>query len=565
MTTMNLKNGLAIFLLGLGFAANAQTADEISTAIEKEEFGTARKMCQQLIAKDAKSSEGYFFMGETYYENEKADSAQYYYTKGLAANDNAALCLIGQGKLLLDQGKTAEAQKNFEKAAKWTRNKNAYIQYQIAKAYLDANFQKAYKDRDYAGTYATQAIEWLDKAIATNPKDGNFFSLLGDAYFFKKEAGTALTKYEFATDKNKKDPKNYLKRARINKSAKIFKDAEANLNECLAIDPNYAPALKELTEVYVSSGQYSKVAPILQKYTDLIKASGKNDFEARERLVRYLCYYAKDYKGAIAEANSILAASPKSVTMYRWLAWAYAYQGKATEKENAAGAAEDFKKGMENSKLFLEKRGETKVIISDYDNYMQCAFKMKDIETAAKLSTEILALDSTRTDIYETIAKGYYDAGQYEKAIAAYSTKIAKTKATTTDYFYIGQSYMSLKNYPSAEVAFGKLTDLSPNYIFAWTQRAKIAEIGDPELKTGAARVFHEKIVELAKADETKNKAQLIKSNYFLGACNAFLANDYPKALAYFNEVLRLDPTNVDAQTAIASLQANMTAPVGNK
>jgi tetratricopeptide (TPR) repeat protein len=251
--------------------------------------------------------------------------------------------------------------------------------------------------------------------------------------------------------------------------------------------------------------------------------------------------------------------------MYRWLAWAYTYQGKAGEKENPTAAAEDFKKGMENSKNFLEKRGETKVIITDYDNYMQCAFKTKDFETATKLSKDVLALDSTRTDVYETIAKGYYDAAQYDKATEAYATKMAKTKATTTDYFYVGQSYMALKKYPEAETAFGKLTDMSPTYLFAWAQRAKIAEIGDPELKTGAAKPFHEKVLELAKADETKNKPQLIKSNYFLGACNAFLTNDYPKALTYFNEVLRLDPANTDAQTAIASLQSNMATPAGNK
>jgi tetratricopeptide (TPR) repeat protein len=556
---MNLKNGIAIFLLGIGFAATAQTADEISTAIEKEDYLGARKMCQQLIAKDPKSSEGYFFMGETYYENEKADSAQVYYSKGLTMNSDAALCLIGQGKLLLDQNKAADAQKNFEKAAKWTRNKNAYVLYQIGKAYLDANFGSSYKTN--TSPYANQAIEWIDKAIAINPKDGNFFSLLGDAYAFKKEAGSALTKYEFATDKNKKDPKNYVKRARINKSAKIYKDAEANLNECLAIDPNYAPALKELTEVYVSSGQYSKVAPILQKYTAL---AGK-DIEARERLVRYLSYYAKDYKGAIAEANNILAISPKSVTMYRWLALAHTYQGKATEKENPTAAAEDFKKGLEYSKSFLEKRGETKVLALDYDNYFQCALKTKDIETASKLSNEILALDSTRTDVYETIAKAYYDKGSYDKAIEAYNLKIAKTKATTTDYFYIGQSNMALSKLPEAEAAFGKLTDLSPNYLFAWAQRAKIAEIGDPELKTGAAKPFHEKALEVAKADEAKNKAQLIKSNYYLGAYNAFLANDFPKAIEYFKEVVRLDPANTDAQAALTDLQTRVAAPVGNK
>ncbi len=553
MTTMNLKNGIAMLFLGLGVAANAQTADEISTAIEREDYAGARKMCQQLIAKDPKSSEGYFFMGETYYENEKADSAQVYYTKGLAMNDNAALCLIGQGKLLLDQNKIAEAQKNFEKAAKWTRNKNANILYQNGKAYLDAGFGKAYKENKSA--YTAQAIEWIDKAIAINPKDGNFFSLLGDAYFFKKDAGNALNKYESATEKNKKDLKNYVKRARINKSAKIFKDAEAILNECLALDANYAPALKELTEVYVSSGQYTKVAPILQKYTAL---AGK-DIDSRERLVRYLCYYAKDYKGAIAEANNILAVSPTSTTMYRWLAWAHTSIAKADEK--AATAAEDFKKGAEFSKLFLDKKGETKTTLSDYDNYMYCAFKLKDIETASKLSTEVLALDSTRTDVYESIAKAYYDGGQYEKAIAAFDTKVAKTKATTTDYFYQGNANMALKKFPEAEVCFGKLAELSPTYLFAWAQRAKIAEIGDPELKLGTAKPFHEKALELAKADEVKNKAQLIKSNYYLGAYNAFLANDYPKALEFFKEVVRLDPTNTDAQAAMTDLQTRIAAP----
>ncbi|MFZ4542537.1 MAG: tetratricopeptide repeat protein [Saprospiraceae bacterium] len=558
MTTNKLRSYFALYMLGMSFFVSAQSADEISKAIEKEDYISARKMCLQLISKDPKSSEGHFFMGETYYENEKSDSAQLYYTKGLTANPDAALCLIGQGKLLLDQNKPAEALKNFEKAAKWTRNKNAYIMYQVGKAYLDQNFAKAYLEN--TSKYAEQAIEWLDKAIAINPKDGNFFSLLGDAYFFKKDAGTALNKYEFATEKNKADLKNYVKRARINKSAKIFKDAEAILNEALTLDPNYAPALKEMTEVYVASGQYSKVAPILQKYTAL---AGK-DVEARERLVRYLCYYAKDYDAAIKEANNVLAMNPKSNTMYRWLAWAYTYKGKAKDKENPTAAAEDFKKGLEYSKSFIQNIGTTKPIITDYDNYLFCALKTKDFETASQMTSNILELDSTRTDVYETMGKAYFDNKMWEKSAAMYELKMSKAKATTSDYFYIGQCYRKSGNLVKAEQAFTKLKDLSPTYLFAWTQLADIAEIGDPELKTGAALPFHEKVVELAKADEVKNKAQLIKSNYFLGVCNVHFVNDNAKALTYFNEVLRLDPTNVDALAAKSNLEAN-TPTTGNK
>lgn len=549
---MNFKLGIFAVLMGFGTLVNAQTADEISNAIEKEDYANARKMCQQLIAKDPKSSEGYFFLGETYYENEKADSAQVFYTKGLEMNSDAALCLIGQGKLLLDQNKPAEAQKNFDKAAKWTRNKNPYIMYQIAKAYLDCNFGKAYKTN--ASPYASQAIEWLDKATLINPKEGNYFSLLGDAYFFKKDAGTALTKYEFATDKNKKDLKNYVKRARINKSAKIYKEAESILNEALAIDPDYTPALKEMTEVYVGSGQYSKVAPILQRYTAL---AGK-DVEARERLVRYLCYYAQDYDTAIAEANKVLSTNPNSVSMYRWLAWAHTAKGKKAEKENPTAAAEDFKKAMDYSKMFLDKKGEKQVLASDYDNYMYAAIKSKDFDLANTLSKDLITLDSTRTDIYETIAKGYYDAKMYDKAAQAYQIKMDKTKPSSTDYFYQANSYLYTKNYPAAEMAFGKLTEVSPTYLYAWAQRARIAEIGDPELKTGAAKPFHEKAIELAKADEVKNKAQLITSNKYLGHYNIQLANDLAKASSYFSEVLRLDPADTEASTALEALKASV-------
>ena len=555
----NLKNLIVVGIFASIYTVHAQTADDISKAMEKEDYSSARKMCQQLIAKDPKSSEGYFFLGETYYQNEKGDSAQIYYTKGLSMNADAALCLIGQGKLLLDQNKPAEALKNFDKAAKWTKNKNAYIMYQIGKAYLDCNFGKAYQEN--TSPYANNAIEWLEKAIAINPKDGNFFSLLGDAYFFKKDAGNALNKYEFATDKNKSDLKNYVKRARINKSAKIYKDAEAILNECLKLDPNYAPALKELTEVYVASGQYSKVAPILQQYTAL---AGK-DIEARERLVRYLCYYAKDYNAAITEANSILNMNPKSNSMYRWLAWAYTYKAKGEEKENPAAATANYKKGLEYSRTFVEQPGTTKPVISDYDIYLTSALKSKDFESATKQISNILALDSSRTDVYETMAKAYFENKIWDKAAGAYETKMTKTKATTTDYFYIGQCYMNMGNMAKAEAAFSRLKELSPNYLFAWVQLAKIAEIGDPELKSGAAKPFHEKIIEIAKADETKNKNQLIKSNYFLGVCNVHFVNDNIKALEYFNEVLRLDPTNADALAAKQNLEANKPATSGNK
>jgi tetratricopeptide (TPR) repeat protein len=549
MRIEGLKNWFLGLLLVSGATTFAQTGDEITTAINKEDYAKAKSLCSQWMAKDPKSGDPYYYLGEIYYENEKTDSAAIMYGKGLTVNEDSWLCLIGQAKGLMDQKKDADAQKLIDKVIRKTRDKNAFAHYQIARAYLNS-----------ANANPDKAIERLTRSLEIDSKVSSYYTLMGDAFVAKKEPGKAVSQYEFASDKNKKDPDNYVKRARIWKNGKVWNEAEKSLNECLAIDANYAPAIKELTEVYSRGGQRSKVIPLLKRYNELVG----NDQDSRMRYIRYLCGYAEDFETAITEADKFIAQNPKNIEPYRWLAWANAKLGLKAKEEKADSAkiANYFKKGISNSQKFLAEHGEKKLYSSDYDNYITSAVETKDFATVEKIYPELLKMDSTRTEFFDKIARYYYDTKNYDKAVPAYKAKMEKLKKeTATDYSFIGLSYKAQKNYPEADKAFAKAAELNPKYIYAFAQRALIEELQDPDFAKGLAKPHYEKIVELGAAEADKNKKDLIKAYNYLGIYAVKLGNDNAGSLAYFQKTLAIDPANATALDAVGKLQG-ASAPV---
>jgi tetratricopeptide (TPR) repeat protein len=542
-----IKNCLVLAFVASTVITYAQTAEEVATAIKKEDFATAKNLCKQWMAKEPKSGDPYFFLGEIYYENEKTDSASAAYTQGLVLNEDSWLCMTGQIKLLTDKKRDAEATKLAEKVIRKTRNKNAYAFYQVARAYLEGTNPNPDK-----------AIENLTRSLEIDSKVSAYYTLMGDAYLAKKESGKAVSNYEFASDRNKKDPDNYVKRARIWKSAKIWEEAEKALNTCLTIDPNYAPAIKELSEVYARSNQRAKVLPLLKRYNELVG----NDYDSRMRYVRYLCSYADDSETALGEIAKLQQMKPADAESYRWLAWVYTKAGTKAkaEKADAAKVAESFKKGAENSQIFFDKKGDRKLYFSDFEDYLTSSVELKDYATAEKVMANFIAFDSTKTDFYDKIAKGYYDDRNFEKSAAVFETKIAKAKGGTQDYAYLGICYINLKNYAKADAAFAKAGELNEKYVYAFAQRAKIAELQDPELTTGGAKIHHEKVIAVASSDAAKNKKELFNAYKYLGYYNLKLGNDQTASLASFQKAAELDPTNTEVLENIAKFQGGATA-----
>lgn len=508
-------------LFGLLFLAHtlpAQSIEEAISMIEKEDYIGARKLLRSFIAKNEKGAEPYYYLGETFYQNENADSAFYYYGKGARVDSRSGLSYVGLGKLALDSRNKMEMQKQFDTARRIAKDKDARIYYELGKAHLESTQGDV-----------NAAIEYLEKAVSIDPKNGDYYSVLGDAYIKKGDVGKGISQYEIATGKDKQDPKNYLKRAVQWKEAAIYDQAEQSLLEGLAVDPNYAPALRELTDVYYYSKKYSMIIPTLERYTKLMG----DDIEARERLVRYLTFQAREYDRAITEGEAVLAKEPKSYSTFRSLGAAYFEKGM-------------FDKSFALMKQFFASSIGRKVYEFDYEYFIKGALKTGNFDEAKAKIVEFEAAFPTKVGLFSyELAKGYYDKKDYPNAEAGFLEKISTQNATTNDYFYLGYSQYYQKKYALADSSFAKLTELSPAYLTGYLMRAKCNVQLDPELKTGAAKPYYEKVVELGVADPEKNKKALIEAYKYLGYYSVQFEME-EEAKTNFSKAYELDPNDAE-------------------
>ncbi len=519
--------GMALAVLGVvGFARPlaAQTLGEGIAQMEKENYSAARQIFRKLIQTNPTDADAHYYLGESFYENDNLDSARYFYNKGIEVNSRGPLNYAGLGKLALDAKNTKDANKNLDRALSLGK-KSGRAFLEVGRAYLLSDN----KDVD-------KAIETLTLGTGVEPKNADLFSALGDAYREKGDAGKAVTNYDFATDKDKKNPKNFTKKAKIWSRAKVYDQAVLSLEECIKIDPTFAPAYKDMIEVYVAQNQYTKALPYLKKYTEL---SGK-DIEARERLVKVLCYYAKDYDAAIAEAQNVLSQDTGRYTMHRWLGMSQTEKG-------------DYPKGYDAWIKFFQVVGDRKVYSSDYEYFAKSAAKNNQRDVAINSYKKLLEMDSTRTDVYDFVATSYRDAKDYPKVIEAYNTKLSKVKANANDYYYLGQAHYTLKNYPAADSAFTKYVELYPNVV-GYVYKVRIANVLDPEATANLAKPFQEKVIEYGEKDKDKNKKYLSDAYNYLGYYY-LRSTDPVKARDYFQKTLAIDAANANATEGLNSIK----------
>ncbi len=504
-------------LLFLAQTLPAQSIEEAVVMIEKEDYTGARKALRALIAKNEKAAEPYFYLGETYYQNENADSAFYYYAKGNRTDPKSGLSYVGLGKLALDSRNKMEMQKQFDSARRIAKEKGANIYYELGKAHLESS-----------NGDVNEAITNLEKAVSIDPNNSNYYSVLGDAYIKKGDVGKGISQYEIATGKNKKDPKNYMKRAIQWKEAAIYDQAEQSLLEGLAVDPNYAPALRELTDVYYFSKKYSMILPTLERY---VKLAG-GDLEARERLVRYITFQAREYDRAITEGEALLAQKPDSYSTWRSLGAAYYEKGT-------------YDKSFEMMKQLFANSTGRKIYESDYDYYIKAAFKVGDFDMAKAKIAELETAYPNRQEYKYELAKAYYDKKDYVNAETAFMAKMAVQPPTNNDYFYLGYSQYYQKKYALADSAFAKVTEMSPTYLTGFLMRARSSVQLDPELKDGLAKPHYEKVVELGIADVEKNKKSLLEAYKYLGYYYV-QQNNAIEAKANFTKAFEIDPMDAE-------------------
>ena len=528
---MRKSMSLVITLFCLFAVGKAQNLQDGIKQLENENFTAALTTFNKLAVADPKNPLYYYYIGEVYYNLDKKTDARKAYDKGLNISSKCDQCHIGLGRLDIEENKAEAAKKHFETALKGN-SKNHQIQALVGAAYL-------YNTKPNAET----ALKYLSLARDLNPKQSKYWIYLGDAYQSKGDLGNAMTSYETAIEKDVNDPEIYVKMARIWASGQQVDLATQRLENAIKLKADYALAYKDLYELYIRTRKFDKVVPILEKYVAL---SG-SDVDAKVRLVKFLCYTAKDYNRAIEEGTKLIASNPEQYTIHRWLAWSYF-------------EINDSKNSLTQSYLLFDDLSkdpiERKSYPSDYEFAAKAAAKLNLMDTAELFYNKLIELQPERKfEITGLLAKAFYDAKKFDKAEAWYLEKAKQAPLTVSELVYLGLTQKNQNKLLNADSTYAMVLSMSPKYDFGWLTRAQINDLIDTSTtqKKYLAKPYYEKYIELASADPVKNKTKLIFAYTYLAVYNVQIS-EYEMAKNYYNLVLSLDPKDEKANNDLKIL-----------
>lgn len=560
---------LTTAVLSFSVAGFSQTLQEAITKTENENFETADKMFKALILKDPTKGEHYFYYGENFNKRAETDadidSANILYTKGAEINATYPLNYVGLGKILLKKGNVNDAKTQFYKAMTLSANKNAEVLRKIAEAWLVTD----QKNPD-------EAINLLNSAIKLEPKNPDNYILMGDAQLEKNPAdGSGPVKsYQMATTLNPKSPKGILREGTLYRKARNYQLALDYYKSAIALDPTYAPAYREIAELYSLAAQPAKSIENWKKYLEL-----NNSDYARYRFMSAL-FSNKQYSDAVAQYEDLLKSNFNSVYLHRLAGYSYAEMGNKTD--TAA-----YTKGMTAMNKFFSMAGpDFKYIAADYKyKGVLLARTGKDSLGFLELEKAIVMDTVTAGDIYSTMATLSAKNKRYDQVISALERKAkgSYTRLNINDCFDLGKAYYytgaakqkevneakdalakkkkptdtpelkakeaeAISNFSQADSAFKQLTQLNSTWPWGYTWRGRANASTDPDAKNDSAKVHYEKVISLVKPEERNGayRANVIEAYEYLGFYYVTKKDD-AKAKENWTIVKELDPANPKA------------------
>lgn len=568
-----MKTTLTIATLALSVFANAQTLNEIIIKTDNERYENAASDFVVLISKEAGKGENYFYYGENFFKNEDLDNANVQYQKGTEVNATNPLNYVGLGKVLWYRGKEADAKAMFFKAATLGANKNTEVMRKTAEAYIFA----PNKNLD-------EAIKLLNEAIKLEPKNPMNHILLGDAQLEKNptDGSTPIKSYQKASELNPKSTLGILREGKLYQRGRNYQLALDLYKKAIGIDATFAPAYREIAEVYMLAGQSKNAIENWKKYLEL-----NNSNDARYRYMTAL-FNNKQYTDAINEGEGLVKNGFVNPFIYRLLGWAYGEMGN----KNDTSA---YSKGLRALNQFFDMTKDKagfKYLPGDY-KYKGMLLSKTGKDSLGTLEIEkAIALDpNANCELYGDIARIWNKAKNYNKSIAAWEKRATCTKAMGgQDYFELGRSCYfggnakikeasSIKDakakaakeaeatpfFVKADTCFSKLIQGSPTFPAGYFWRGRSSSQLDPTSVAGLAKPYYEKGLELAKPEEKTStyKANVIEALEYLGYYHLVLNKNKPNPDSdkFFNELKTMDPNNEKAKNYFNP--PKQTAPKG--
>jgi tetratricopeptide (TPR) repeat protein len=309
---------------------------------------------------------------------------------------------------------------------------------------------------------ADRALDEYLKALALDPANVDLSIKLAWEYLRRDDTPAAIN---LLKDTIKAAPKQaepplalaYLYFNTLNKTDLAQKYA----TQALEIDPNNIYSYQYLTEIYKSSGQPQKIAPLLDRAA---KAVSKDSAFWLELGALYVGTQLKDTAFASSEAGAS-GGHAGPIKNSDELKKADAVFAKALACGNDdADVVEKVADFYVATQQFAEAAPLYKHVIEidatrnlARENLARCYLATDQKQLATSTLEDLIKADPVQHHAYEFLAKLYEDAGQYDKAIADYEQSLLITP--NHPEAYEGLAWLLISRFKQPEKAVGVLTE----------------------------------------------------------------------------------------------------------
>lgn len=521
---------------------NAQSIQEGIKYLGNDQYSKAKNTFEKLAAQSP-SADNYYYLGAYYLSISKPDleMASQYFNKGLALDSKSDLNKIGLATIKLYQGKKSEANAEFESIAKGSKYKNADVLFQISKAYQLFTNKPESTDYDKSIEYGQKLLD-----LVKNKDKSEYYIVLGNAYFEKKDPGKAVSNYTKALGiaEDKSIPYALIGNiwGRTNGQGKL---AAENFDKAIAANPNYPLTYKYLSDFNVRSGNYNEAFKNLQKYISL---SGNNDAETQFELAK-VSYFIKDY----AKSLDLLTRNWNDISD------PLKFKLKALDLiENS-----DFSEAYKNINQYLQTIPESKREGSDYGvlgKIQASLLKTANGQEKEELTkTAILNLTKAigqgdKTYDYQSILLSLQPGAKTEASITnpkieALKKSVAADANDTTSWYNLALEQYEAKDYLGSVASWDQLISLIPTWEVAYAGKGMALYAYDSSDKSGLTAQAFQKYIDMVepKKEYSANEKAYLAIAYTFFAYKEYHEGNKDKAETYLNKTLSVDPQNADA------------------
>ena len=611
-----MKKNLVILLTGLLsiFIVNNIKSQDLTTAItltKSEQFDAADNIFKQIIQNEPNNSKAYFFNGENVILNYFADTisnslvettnqAKELFENGKRVNSSDPLNYIGLAKLAFYNGNDSEAEQLR------TTAKNLLPPYKKVKKILNPR-DYAYALAKIAESYirgrsvdTSLALPLLKEAIKIDKTNPDIYIIAGDVYILVNDGTNSIYNYKQAQTYDPGSPTANMKIGSIYVRGLNLMAAIPYYEAAIALAADYAPAYRELGQLYSMAGRYDQSKQYFKTYLDLTKGN----IPAKIRYVNAL-FYAKEYEEVVKTVEEIFAIDKSRNYLNRIAAYS-CYEMGDTDMDRALNYIETLfrtvpvenlikKDYTYHAKILIKKNnGYTKMLQDTVriNNELDAAYKNlenarsqnkgkyrtkidslntlknqlnKDIQNANveldrafESYNKALEYDQKDVSLLSEIANNYYTFRRYEGAARTWEKMLDLGRNDVNNYLQIGRAYYMAKNYSKADSVFKDITKKFPDNIQSYLMIARTYSQMDPDSKRGLAKPKFETFIAKASVDTVANAKEMVEAFGYLGYYHLKKEN-YTDANYWYGRMLTIDPKNKEFLVKGYSGKANVS------